>query len=83
MKENEFPVLKISNINWYTDHEDFDKLPKNLELQWSEKKWDFGEVSEWVSTKFDWIFSSIKIDQIGTWKSSGGCNCCAGGCSCC
>ena len=37
MKENEFPVLKISNIDWDTDHEEFDKLPKNLELQWSEK----------------------------------------------
>ena len=37
MKENEFPVLKISNIDWDKDHEEFDKLPKNFELQWGEK----------------------------------------------
>ena len=30
MKENEFPVLKISNIDWDKDHEEFDKLPKKL-----------------------------------------------------
>ena len=37
MKKNEFPVLKISNIDWDSDHEEFDKLPKNFELQWGEK----------------------------------------------
>ena len=82
MKENEFPVLKISNIDWDKDHEEFDKLPKNFELQWGEKKWTTEKVSDWVSTKFDWVFSGLNIDQIGTWKSNSGC-CCAGGCSCC
>ena len=37
MKENEFPVLKISNIDWDSDHEEFDKLPIDFELQWGEK----------------------------------------------
>ena len=82
MKENEFPVLKISNIDWDKDHEEFDKLPKNFELQWGEKKWTTEKVSDWVSTKFDWVFSGLNIDQIGTWESNS-CSCCAGGCSCC
>ena len=70
MKENEFPVLKISNIDWDKDHEEFDKLPKNFELQWGEKKWTTEKVSDWVSTKFDWVFSGLNIDQIGTWESN-------------
>ena len=82
MKENEFPVLKISNIDWDSDHEEFDKLPKDFELQWGEKKWTTEKVSDWVSTKFDWVFGGLDIDQIGTWVSNSGC-CCAGGCSCC
>ena len=82
MKENEFPVLKISNIDWDKDHEEFDKLPKNFELKWGEEKWTIEKVSDWVSTKFDWVFSGLNIDQIGTWESNIGC-CCAGGCSCC
>ena len=77
-----YPVLKISNIDWDKDHEEFDKLPKNFELQWGEKKWTTEKVSDWVSTKFDWVFSGLNIDQIGTWESNSGC-CCAGGCSCC
>ena len=77
MKENEFPVLKISNIDWDKDHEEFDKLPKNFELQWGEKKYTIEKVSDWVSTKFDWVFSGLNIDQIGTWESNSGC-CCAG-----
>ena len=28
MKENEFPVLKITNIDWDKDHDEFEKLPK-------------------------------------------------------
>jgi len=82
MKENEFPILKISNIDWDKDHEEFDKLPKNFELRWGEKKWTIEKVSDWVSTKFDWVFSGLNIYQIGTWESNSGC-CCAGGCSCC
>ena len=26
MKENEFPLLKITNIDWDPDHEEFEKL---------------------------------------------------------
>ena len=37
MKENEFPLLKITNIDWDPDHEEFEKLPKKLELKWDKK----------------------------------------------
>ena len=81
MKENEFPVLKVTNIDWDKDHEEYEKLPKDLELQCGSKIWSIDEVSNWISLKFDWIFSSLNIDQVGTWEDSG--CCCAGGCSCC
>ena len=81
MKDNEFPVLEVSNIDWDKDHDEFDKLPKNFKVNWGSKNWNFDDVSQWISQRFDWVFNSVKIDQIGTWEESG--CCCAGGCSCC
>ncbi len=82
MNENEFPVLKITNITWDKDHDEFEKLPKEVELNWGTKTWNIDEVSNWLSIKFDWVFNSLNIDQVGTWAYSG-CSCCSGGCSCC
>ena len=82
MNENEFPVLKITNITWDKDHDDFEKLPKEVELNWGTKTWNIDEVSNWLSIKFDWVFNSLNIDQVGTWEYSG-CSCCSGGCSWC
>ena len=81
MNKKRFPLLKISNIKWDKDHDEFEKLPKDLELEWGSTKWTQDEVSEWLSLKFDWVLSSLKIDQAGSWEDSG--CCCAGGCSCC
>ena len=82
MKEKEFPVLEITDIDWDKDHSELEKLPKNFQLKWDKKDWTFDDVSKWVSKKFDWIFDSININQVGVWEDSG-CSCCAGGCSCC
>ncbi len=82
MNENEFPVLKITNITWDKDHDDLEKLPKEVELNWGTKTWNIDEVSNWLSIKCDWVFNSLNIDQVGTWEYSG-CSCCSGGCSCC
>ena len=82
MNENEFPVLKITNITWDKDHDEFEKLPKEVELNWGTKTWNVDEVSNWLSIKFDWVFNSLDIDQVGIWEYSG-CSCCSGGCSCC
>ena len=30
MKENELPILKITNIDWDKDHDEYDKLPKEF-----------------------------------------------------
>ena len=81
MSKNKFPILKISNIEWDKDHDEFEKLPKGLELEWGSEKWNKDEVSEWLSLKFDWVLSSLKIDRVGSWEDSS--CCCAGGCSCC
>ena len=72
MKENEFPILKISNVDWDKDHEELDKLPRNFELNWGYKNWNIDEVAEWVSQKFDWVFNSINVKQVGVWKQESG-----------
>ena len=72
MKENEFPILKISNVDWDKDHEELDKLPINFELTWGSKNWNIDEVSDWIRLKFDWIFNDINIEQVGTWKQENG-----------
>ena len=72
MKENEFPVLKISNVEWDEDHEELEKLPRNFELKWGSKNWNVEQVSEWISNKFDWVFNDINIKQVGTWQEESG-----------
>ena len=72
MKENEFPVLKISNVEWDEDHEGLEKLPRNFELKWGSKNWNVEKVSEWISNKFDWVFNSINIKQVRTWQEESG-----------
>ena len=32
MKDNEFPVLEVSNIYWDKEHDEFDKLPKSFKV---------------------------------------------------
>ena len=82
MNANEFPVLKITNITWDKDHDEFEKLPKEVDLNWGTTTWNVDEVSNWLRIKFDWVFNSLNVDQVGTWKDSG-CRCCSGGCACC
>ena len=33
MKENEFPVLKISNVEWDEDHEELEKLRADTSIK--------------------------------------------------
>ena len=82
MEEKEFHVLKVTNVDWDKDHEEIEKLPTEFQLQWGSKNWTVVEVSDWVSKKFDWVFNSLNVDQVGTWEDSG-CGCCSGGCACC
>tara|TARA_X000000368_G_C22516695_1_gene487278 strand:+ start:172 stop:390 length:219 start_codon:yes stop_codon:yes gene_type:complete len=72
MKDNEFPILKITNIDWDKDHEEIEKLPKEVSVEWNTKNWNIDEVSNWLSMKFDWIFNSLNIEQVGTWKQESG-----------
>ena len=82
MEEKEFPVLKITNVDWDKDHEEIEKLPTDFQLQWGSKNWTVAEVYDWVSKKFDWVLNSLNVDQVGIWEDSG-CSCCSGGCACC
>ncbi len=72
MKDNEFPLLMITDIEWDKDHDDFENLPTNFELKWGSKNWDIDSVSDWISQKFDWIFNKINIQQVGTWQQESG-----------
>ena len=72
MKENEFPVLRIADVEWDKDHDDFESLPKDFELKWPSKNWHIDEVSKWISLKFDWVFKSINIQQVGIWQEESG-----------
>ena len=75
MRENEFPLLEISNIDWDNSHDRIDNLPKGFELRWAKKEWTKDEVANWVSTKFDWALNDIQINEVGTYEV-GGCSCC-------
>tara|TARA_B100000073_G_scaffold82138_2_gene62634 strand:+ start:208 stop:426 length:219 start_codon:yes stop_codon:yes gene_type:complete len=72
LKDNEFPLLMITDIEWDKDHDDFENLPTNFELKWGSKNWDIDSVSDWISQKFDWIFNKINIQQVGTWQQESG-----------
>ena len=34
MEEKEFPVLKVTNVDWDKDHEEIEKFPTEFQLQW-------------------------------------------------
>ena len=75
MKENELPVLKITNIDWDLDHQELEKLPKEVQVKWDSKYWTQEQVSDWLSVKYDWVLNDLIIKQIGSWKNDG-CGCC-------
>ena len=75
MKENELPVLKITNIDWDRDYEELEKLPKEVQVKWDSKDWTQKQVSDWVSIKYDWVLNDLKIIQAGSWKNDS-CGCC-------
>ena len=75
MKENELPILKITSIDWDKDHEELDKLPKDLKLRWISKEWNKEEVSNWLSMKYDWVLNDLIIKQTGTYINDV-CGCC-------
>tara|TARA_S200000501_G_scaffold233834_1_gene219331 strand:- start:1156 stop:1386 length:231 start_codon:yes stop_codon:yes gene_type:complete len=76
MNDNSLPVLRITNIEWDKDHDELHTLPQQLELRWDKKNWDTEDVSRWLNIKFDWVFSSLNIEQVGTWEDNGDCSCC-------
>ena len=69
MKKDLFPILKIINIQWYQKSNT--KLPKELELQWASKNWNFYDVSKWLSEEFNSTLNNLNIEEIGA-KQSGG-----------
>jgi len=67
-KKDKFPLLKITNIKWNSSS---NNLPLSIELQWTCKDWNFYEVTQWLSEKYNSTINNLSIEQIGLKKSSG------------
>ena len=63
MNKNKFPVLKISNIKW--NQSSSKSLPKELELKWTCKDWNFFDVSNWLRKEYNCTVNDLNIEQIG------------------
>ena len=75
MNESEFPILEITNIDWDPDHDELEKLPKEVQLRWGSKSWSEEEVSDWLSIKYDWVLNGLSIKKSGSWENDS-CGCC-------
>ena len=41
MNSDEFPILKITNIEWSKKSTSLENMPKELELGWGDKNWNY------------------------------------------
>ena len=71
MDNNEFPVLKITNIEWSKNARSLEKLPKEIELGWGDKEWNHSDVSKWLSKEYNGTLNHLDITESGTWKDDG------------
>ena len=55
--------LEITNILW-KDPQDEKKLPTELRLNWKSNKWDYDQVSNWLSEYFKVKVSSLNIKEL-------------------
>ena len=55
--------LEITNIFW-EDLQDKKELPKELRLNWKSNKWDYDQVSNWLSEYFKVKVSSLNIKEL-------------------
>tara|TARA_B100000886_G_scaffold235815_1_gene165075 strand:+ start:729 stop:869 length:141 start_codon:yes stop_codon:yes gene_type:complete len=46
MKDNEVPILEVSDIDWDKDHDEVEKLPKRFKLKWLNGIWSIDAVSK-------------------------------------
>ena len=63
MKNNNLPVLSITNIKWNQTNKGKKRLPGEIELQWGSKQWDYNQVLNWLSSYYNTSIDSLNIKQ--------------------
>jgi len=56
--------LEITNIFWEDLQDKKKELPKELRLNWKSNKWDYDQVSNWLSEYFKVKVSSLNIKEL-------------------
>ena len=81
MKENEFPVLEVSNIDWDKDHDEYEKLPRSFKLTGVQRigiltKYLNGLVKNLIGYLTASISAKLEPGRIAVVVCAGGCSCC-------
>jgi|TARA_B100000427_G_scaffold322195_1_gene323846 hypothetical protein len=71
MENNNSIILKISNIKWDENPKNNEKLPKEIDLQWVGKQWNYNQVSNWLSNHFNNTLSDLTITESETPDTGG------------
>ncbi len=69
-KENNLTILEITNIIWENSEKNKKELPTELALQWSNKEWDYNQVSSWLTEYFKVTVNSFNVKE--SEKQTGG-----------
>ena len=56
--------LEITNIFWEDSQDKKKELPQELRLNWKSNKWDYDQVSNWLSEYFKVKVSSLNIKEL-------------------
>ena len=64
MKENEYPLLNITEISWDTDGETIDDLPTEVKIEWDCNEWNEEEVGDWLSDECGWLVNGFCVEEI-------------------
>ena len=58
--------LEITNILWEDLQDKKKELPKELRLNWKSNKWDYDQVSNWLSEYFKVKVGSLNIKELNS-----------------
>ena len=56
--------LEITNIVWQHPKKENEELPKELKLNWNIDKWDYMQVSNWLTEYFKVKVKSLNIKEL-------------------
>lgn len=71
MNEDSPIFLKLTNIKWEQFIKNNKVLPKELEIQWNDKNWDYNQILNWLRNQFEVKVNSLDIKELKNKKGSG------------